>query len=209
MQISRKDNVERIYEDLRAQILSGKLKKGDRLVETAIAREYKASRLHVRSAFRLLEVEKLAKHIEMKGFVVLGISDDIIEEVIEIRNALEAVVLRRVIQRASEQDIEQLERIVKRVEVFINNEMTADGLDELRDFYDKLYEISGYERITGILRTYSDYISLIKNLTAKSMEENLFGLQNLKLMMKAIAERDQEEAIRQMKYRHKYLAQVQ
>ena len=86
-----------IYKDLRQKILLGEIGEGKRLVETALAADYQASRLHIKSALRLLEQENLAQHIPQCGFVAKGVSEDAIEEIVELRIALERVVFKRLV----------------------------------------------------------------------------------------------------------------
>jgi DNA-binding GntR family transcriptional regulator len=195
-----------IYKDIRSKILSGKLKKGDRLVETSIAKQYGASRLHVKSAFRLLETEQLVEHIRNKGVAVLGVPSETIEEISLIRQALEGVIIKKVIMCASDENIAEMKRMAKRLGVFTENYMLEDAHEELGRFYNYLYELSGYTRITGILNLYSDYISLIRHLTGTEVEHRNEGVQNMNSLVDAIENRDVDKAVEQVSLRHKYLS---
>lgn len=205
MENTKVDYVKKIYSDLRAEIISGKIKSGVHLVETKIAAQYQTSRLHVKSAFRLLEAEHLVEYIKMRGFVVLGISTESIEEIIEIRQALESVVVKKVIKTATDEDIEKLKRIANRIVVFTTNNMMDDVMDELDNFYQTLYTLCKYYRITSILNTYSDYIILIRNLSASSLEHHKYSAQNFFQLVDAIEKRDTERALQLIEERHKYL----
>ena len=107
----KNDNTIKIYQDLKKQIISGKLKKGDRLVETSTAKEYNASRLHVKEAFQMLEREHLAQHIRNCGFVVVGVSTEVLTEIALIRQALEQVIINKVIEVATSENIEHMKKI--------------------------------------------------------------------------------------------------
>ena len=79
-----------IYKELRRKILLGEIKEGERLVETTLAADFHASRLHIKSALRLLEQENLAQHIPQCGFVAKGVTEEAIEENERLLQELEA-----------------------------------------------------------------------------------------------------------------------
>ncbi len=197
------DKGKEIYLDIRRDILKGKLRTGDRLVETQLAAQYNTSRLHVKSAFRLLEAEQLVKYVKMRGFFVQGVLDEDIREFTEIRQALESVVIKKVIKTASVQEIDALRRISQRVTVFVENNMIEDALQEVDLFYDRLYDLCHYQRVVSILKNYSDYISIIRSRSARSEEEHRASSKNLSDLVDAIARRDEEKAIRLMQERVK------
>jgi DNA-binding GntR family transcriptional regulator len=198
-------NVNALYRDLKAKILWDQLPAGQRLVETGISKAYGVSRLHVKSAFQKLEAEKLVEHIKNKGYFVCNISNNLIEEIADIRQALESVIVRRVIRIATPEQFAELSKVLERITVFIRNGMIKDGLDEVGKFYNRLFQISGYERVVAILNTYSDYIAIIRRRSARTQKEHLEYLENLTAMLTAMIAGDVKTALRQIDFRHKYL----
>lgn len=199
------DNVQRIYSDLKRQIIMEELKKGDRLVETGIAKKYNVSRLHVKEAFKLLEGEQLVEYIKMRGFVVLGVSSKTIEEVAQIRQALEEVVIKEIIKIATREDIDVLNRILGRLKVFADNGMFDDCFEELDKFYEYMYGICDYKRIVGILNTYNDYIFIIIRMSATQAQHHIEGYKSFERLMAAIESKDEQKALNEIRIRHKYL----
>ncbi len=201
----KRDNVQKIYSDIKKQILNGQLNHDERLIEVSIAKAYDASRLHAKEAFRLLESERLVKHIPNKGFVVRGVTKDMINEIIEIRQALEKVIFKEVILTASDEDLEYLTRLAKRFEVFVQNDMFDDAKHELEELYSKVYTMSNYKRIIKILNQYSDYIDFVRNLTIKTEEDLKDGVENFNSLVKALKERNIKELEHQLELRHSHL----
>lgn len=201
----RHDNVNNIYNDLKTQIISGELKHDERLIETSIAKEYNASRLHAKEAFRLLEDERLVKHIPNKGFIVRGVTKEMITEIVEIRQALEKVIFIELIETSSNEELENLTRLAKRFQVFVQNDMFDDARHELDELYTKVYSLSKYKRIIKILNQYSDYIDLVRNLTIKTKDDLQDGVANLNNLVKALNERNVEELEHQLALRHSHL----
>ncbi len=199
---NKNDNVQKIYADLKSKILSGKLKHDDRLIEVTTAKSYGASRIHAKEAFRLLESERLVKHMPNRGFIVRGVTSDMINEIVEIRQALENVIFKEIIKTASDKDLHDLTRLAKRFEVFVHNDMIEDALHELDVLYARVYSLSEYKRIIKILSQYADYIGLVRNMTIKTKADLEEGVINFNNLVGALNDRDTEELERQLALRH-------
>ena len=76
---------------LRENILSGVMSPDERLIETKIAREIGVSRTPVREALHSLEQERLVKVIPRVGYVVTRMQKEEVEEICEIRVAIEGL----------------------------------------------------------------------------------------------------------------------
>ena len=190
-----------IYKDIRQKILIGQIKEGERLVETTLAAFYQASRLHIKSALRLLEQESLAQHIPQCGFVAKAVTEAVLEEIIELRIALERAVFRRLLEVATEEDIAHLRKTVQRVAVFLQNDMLEDAMEEVDHFYSFVYQMSRFERITAILATYADYLQIIRRKSALDTSRNEASLRLLLDMMDAIERRDSEALLKHLERR--------
>ena len=201
---SAEDNVMQIYSSIKSRIIRGELAPNSKLTETTITKEFCVSRLHVKSAFRLLHSEQLIYHVYMKGYFVQELDSCFFEEIIALRQALETVVITKVIEIATPENIRTLKKMSKRVNVFIKNKMIEDGLDEVNNIYHYLYQVCNFRRIVSILETFSDYIAIIRQKSAETYRQHLEYANNLSLMVKAIEERNIDRAVEQIKLRHKY-----
>ncbi len=68
--LKKRDLVERVYDNLKNMILSGKLMKGERLAEERLAQEFNVSRTPIRGAFLQLEKDRLiARKDKKRAFV--------------------------------------------------------------------------------------------------------------------------------------------
>jgi DNA-binding GntR family transcriptional regulator len=98
-----------IVEALRDAITTGELEDGERLVEERIARELKTSRGPVREALRQLEHEGFVVSYPYRGAVVLGVSDEEVQEVlIPVRLVLERYSFTKAAQSMSDADFAEL-----------------------------------------------------------------------------------------------------
>jgi DNA-binding GntR family transcriptional regulator len=95
-----------LSERLRREILSGKLKAGQALVQEDLADRYSVSRIPVREALRQLEAEGLVQYLPRRGAVVAAASAAEVSEMFDIRVALECRALALAVPNMSEADFE-------------------------------------------------------------------------------------------------------
>ena len=104
---------EQVVDYLREAITVGRLADGDRLIEERIARELNTSRGPVREALHQLEHEGLVVSYPYRGAVVLGVSEEEIQEVlIPIRLTLERFSFTKALEQMDEADFAELAKEV-------------------------------------------------------------------------------------------------
>lgn len=101
-----------IGQQITSAVLSGAFRPGERLVETAIAEQLNVSRAPVREALAALEQEGIVSHVPRRGYFVVDFSEKDIEEVYTLRLLLEGEALRRAIERASQENLAELQGLV-------------------------------------------------------------------------------------------------
>src|SRR6185369_5539973 len=88
-----------VAEQIRGQILSGKLRPGARLVEDKLSAELGVSRVPVREALLGLSVEGLVNLEPRRGASVVEISPETVQELVEVRALLEGLNARLAARR--------------------------------------------------------------------------------------------------------------
>jgi DNA-binding GntR family transcriptional regulator len=100
---------QQVVEAVRTAIISGRFEAGHRLIESALSAEFGTSRGPVREALRQLENEGLVMSFPYRGAVVLGVSDEEVQEVlIPIRLTLERYSFVLALEKLSEDDFAEL-----------------------------------------------------------------------------------------------------
>ncbi len=100
---------QQVIEILRNAIIVGTYEPGERLIEATLSTELGTSRGPVREALRQLENEGLVMSFPYKGAVVLGVSDDEVQEVlIPIRLTLERYSFTHALERMTDNDLGEL-----------------------------------------------------------------------------------------------------
>jgi DNA-binding GntR family transcriptional regulator len=98
-----------LYENLRRDIISGRIRPNERLIEADLASFYHVSRTPVREALQRLFENKLIVRIK-SGWVVREYSLKEIKEIYEVRAALEGFAARLAAERATDQELEDIQR---------------------------------------------------------------------------------------------------
>jgi DNA-binding GntR family transcriptional regulator len=107
---------ETVADWLRTDILAGRFAPGSRLRQDAIAAQYGVSHIPVREAFRRLEAEGLVSIRQRHGAIVTSLSASEIEELYEMRVALECAAMRALVPRISSESIRQAAAIVDEID---------------------------------------------------------------------------------------------
>lgn len=106
---------QRVEEPLREAILLGQLPPGQRLIEEQQARELGVSRAPARKALQRLAHEEFVSVRPRHGYVVQPLTVTMVEELFDLRLALEPTVFRTVAQAFTEELGRELDDILRRM----------------------------------------------------------------------------------------------
>lgn len=129
---------EQVIGALRAAILDFRLAPGQRLVERELIEQLGVSRTTVREALRELTSEGLVTVVPQRGAVVAAPSLAEAEDLYEIRAVLESLLVERFVERASDEQIEQLGEAV---EEFARATAGTSDIRTILDSKDSFYEV--------------------------------------------------------------------
>ena len=148
---------EKVYDYLREGILSGKIKSGDRLVESDLAERIGTSRTPVREALHTLEREGLVESLHRVGYAVRPISELEVSELSEIRLALEGLALRWALSkdpvalaRALRENLSRCEQQIEAGDLKAFVELDA----QFHDLISKVADSSRLMEMTNSIRRY-------------------------------------------------------
>lgn len=101
-----------VFNTLRQGILRGLLPPGLRLMEIQLAKQLGVSRTPVREAIRMLELEGLVTTIPRKGAEVAEITPKDLQDVLEVRCALEALAVELACKTITDEDLQRLRAVL-------------------------------------------------------------------------------------------------
>lgn len=128
---------------LREAIVEGELKSGERLSEGEIARRLGVSRTPIREALGILERERLVTIVPRLGAFVRTVTEADVDEIYVVREALDVLATRLVVEHITPVGLAQLEETVAGMRTSVergDHRAYVDGLDL---FYELLMRLSG------------------------------------------------------------------
>ncbi|MDY6306197.1 MAG: GntR family transcriptional regulator, partial [Oribacterium sp.] len=141
-----------VFNTLRQAILKGELKPGERLMEIQLAEKLGVSRTPIREAIRKLELEGLVIMIPRRGAEVARISQRSLQDVLEVRGALEELATDLACQRITDEELQKLqdaENHFKEVVAAGASEMEIAEADEA--YHDIIYAASGNTKLVQMI----------------------------------------------------------
>jgi DNA-binding GntR family transcriptional regulator len=164
IEFRRETLVDRITTILEQRILSGELKPNSKLSEPKVAAEFGVSRIPAREALRRLEEAKLVR-LTHNGRVVNRFNRKDFQEIYELKNVVEAYGAMLGSQRASSQQMAQLQEVVDLMGLqFQRGDLEALGLTNQK-FHDLMVSFSGNEKI---IESFNKLVHQIRWSTARS-----------------------------------------
>ena len=97
-----------VFHTLRDSILKGELEPGERLMEIHLANKLGVSRTPIREAIRMLEQEGLAVTYPRRGAQVAKMTEKDLQDVLEIRDALDELAAKSAIKNITPEAISEL-----------------------------------------------------------------------------------------------------
>ena len=157
--------MERVYARLKRSIIAHDVKPGDIINERGLAEALHVSRTPVRKAIQRLETEGWVAVQPWKGVVVLPVTPDEVDEVLQLRLLLEPMILDMIITRLDQQDITRLEDLLTRQSKLRGPEQGEEFIRIDHEFHITLAEMSGGKRLLQFMSQLRD-IQLRLGVTA-------------------------------------------
>ncbi|MDT3698752.1 MAG: GntR family transcriptional regulator [Thermincola sp.] len=183
-----------VFETLREAIINAVLKPGERLMEIQLAEEMGVSRTPVREAIRKLELEGFVVMVPRKGAYVAGISMKDIADVFEIRAAMEGLAAGLAAERITEEELEQLERILVKIGECVQNKDLEKLIEVDTEFHDTLYKACRNERLVQIVSNLREQIQRARTASLSTPGRSKYALEEHKKIVEAVSERNVELA---------------
>jgi DNA-binding GntR family transcriptional regulator len=145
---------QQVVEILRSAIIMGSYEPGERLIEATLSTELGTSRGPVREALRQLENEGLVMSFPYRGAVVLGVSDDEVQEVlIPIRQTLERYSFLHALETMTDDDFAELGKQIWLMEQAADADDLARHVEADLRFHEIVIATSGQTHTVQIWRT--------------------------------------------------------
>ncbi len=143
--------VDQIANTLRDDILTGRFKGGEQLLEDSLKIEFGISRTPLREAFRILEKEGLVAILPRRGTFVKRITRQDIEENFPVRAILEGLAARLSYENLRDQDINEMEEVLEYMKEAAQRKDFIDYAKNHITFHEIFINASGNETLIALL----------------------------------------------------------
>lgn len=154
---------------LREALLNEVFRPGEKLVERKLAEQTGVSRTSIREALSQLESEGLVTRMAGKGMFVTRLSESEIRQIYEARAILESAMARLFVQRASQEQIDELARRIAEAEETDSPQLARLHAEKLDAVSDIIMQGAGNEitrQMTFLLRTRVTYLRTVTTRVA-------------------------------------------
>lgn len=181
---------------LRDAILGFHFQPGERLVERRLAEMLGVSRTVVREVLRHLEAEGLVETLAYQGPVVARLDVDTVDQIYELRAAIEVLATRACAERIAERDLASLEKTLEAIEKsFADGEMVR-VLEETTHFYAIIFTSADKTVAWDVFRNLNARVNQLRAMTLASAGRATTGPAELHRIVAAIRNHDPDAAER-------------
>lgn len=184
------DLSQQVYTQLREAILSSELPPGFKLSHQALARRLGVSSTPLREALNHLSQEGYVQHVQNRGYFVSDFTRREVEDLLEIREALEVHALGRVLERWNEGVLRALRTRQDAYRKAVAKNSDSDRLRCDREFHLALAKVSGNRTLTEMLGQVFDRMNLKRRVQGLSPERGQPALAEHEALLAALEARD-------------------
>ena len=185
---------EKIYHNLRSDILTGAFKDKEELKENTIAKNYGVSRTPVREAIRQLALEGLVDTIPNKGAFVHSIHEKDINDAYAMRSLLEGLAARWAVMNVTKEQLEAMEETLYMSEYYRKKGNWEQVYKCDNKFHDLLYSASGSYLLEHTLSTLHEYVQKVRKYVLTDEERAKISFEEHGEILNAIRNRQADEA---------------
>jgi len=181
-------------EAIRAEIISGRLAPGQRLIERELCEQLDVSRNTLREAYRQLEAEGFISVVPHRGPTVSEMTDREARGLYEVREALEGLAVRLFVERASAQDLAELERTVELLREAHASGVVTRMLDCKNAFYEVLYRGADNEVLHSQARLLGSRLARLRGRSLAQPDRPAESMAEIEGVLSKVAARDADGA---------------
>ena len=200
---------ERIYEQLRNDIITLRMKPGEKVSEAKLAKLFNVSRAPIRNVIQKLQEEDLVIVKPQAGTIIMPISLKRAKDILDVRRELETYAAGVAAEWITDGDLAAFDSRFRELD---DSESTTTPEDRARALFDTdtllhqtIWTVCGNEEIIRILNTYRDSIHRIRLATLELGNRRAPSIDEMTTILSALRARDPEAARRAM---HAHLSNI-
>lgn len=187
-----------IYERLRAGILNGEFPPETWLREEQLAADFQVSRTPVREAIRRLEAEGLVRVFPRRGALLTGLALEELDEVYDLRAALETLAASRAIGRISEDELQRARAALDEARAALARGDLEALIAASDAFHAVVYRASHSVRLWTMIAGLSDVIRRYRTASLSVAHRAVSVIEEHAQLLEAIQRGDRDAVVRLM-----------
>jgi len=188
-----------VFNTLRQAILTGELRPGERLMEIHLADRLGVSRTPIREAIRKLELEGLVTMIPRRGAEVAQITEKSMNDVLEVRRAVDALCVELACERITKEELEQLRQACDRFEEAVGTGDVKEIAQADVALHDIIVQATGNQRLVQLVNTLSEQMYRYRFEYIKDFSQHEKLIEEHRIIYNSIVQKDRETACRAAK----------
>ncbi|MBM97061.1 MAG: GntR family transcriptional regulator [Oceanospirillaceae bacterium] len=188
---------DKVFSEITTSIVRGELKPGERISEQNLVERYGGSRAPMRQAIQRLEARHLVVRVPHAGARVVSLTLSELADIYEVRVELEGMACRLAAQRMTDEEIADLQALLRKHEEMIEAEQGLSYYQKAGDldFHYRLIRGSKNQRLHQMLcGELYHLVRMYRYQTSTGAKRPLQALKEHQRIVEAIAARDAELA---------------
>ncbi|MCM1182467.1 MAG: GntR family transcriptional regulator [Roseburia sp.] len=183
-----------VFNTLRQEILTGKMKPGERLMEIHLANKLGVSRTPIREAIRKLELEGLVIMIPRRGAEVAQITWKNLKDVLEVRRALDVLAIELACERMSQDEAVSLYKACEAFEAATGTQDTRRIAEADVALHDIIVVSTGNDRLIQLVNNLAEQMYRYRFEYLKDASRHPMLVREHKEMYRSILRQDKTAA---------------
>ncbi len=181
-----------VFNTLRQAILTGELKPGERLMEIHLANKLGVSRTPIREAIRKLELEGLVTMIPRRGAEVAQITEKSMQDVLEVRRAMDALCAELACDRISAEELESLKKACDHFELAVKTKDVKKIAQADVALHDIIVQATGNSRLIQLVHNLSEQMYRYRFEYIKDFSQHQRLVEEHRIIYQGIVNKDKE-----------------
>ena len=183
-----------VFNTLRRAILLGELKPGERLMEIHLAERLGVSRTPIREAIRKLELEGLVSMVPRKGAEVAQITEKSMNDVLEVRRALDALCAELACDRITTEELETLRLACENFEAAVRTTDAKEIAHADVALHDIIVKATGNQRLIQLVNNLSEQMYRYRFEYIKDTNQHETLVEEHRIIYQSIVNKDKKTA---------------
>ncbi|MDC5698842.1 GntR family transcriptional regulator [Intrasporangium calvum] len=184
-------------QELRAMVLGGDLRSGERINEVALAEQLGISRGPLREAIQRLASDGLLDVVNHRGAFVPTIGEKELTELYELRSALESAAVRLAAGRVTEAQLDSLRSELARTQKVLRSTRNRPYPADI-DIHQRFVALAGNEALAAMTRDVHTRITLARTRSGSDPDRARAAYEEHVAILECLEARDAEAAARLM-----------